>query len=223
MPSTNRGMHAFDMSCRSATRPSRRGPFSLTLLLLVPAALLSCSAPARDRVMHFFFEYPATASAPGDASSRPTSAAAPIPLLADKRIVASAHPPFVQRQCVSCHNPANAYQPPLDVCRACHAKLYEPRPFAHGPFAADACMQCHVPHASSLRKLLRVPDPDQCLRCHEMTKFPECPGRKYHVPGACTACHEPHNADRRFMLKPRALWIHLLPNAPASQPAEARP
>jgi predicted CXXCH cytochrome family protein len=179
-------------------------------------ALAGCGDAARDRIQRFFFDVPpATASSAdsGAPAARGRDAWGRRRARTIETRFASRHPPFLRRQCASCHDARAGFQPFQDVrgvCAECHADVVAPRAVVHGPSASGACCFCHDPHRAPLPKLLHDRDPQLCLSCHEMTGFPECSGRRSGVVAGCLPCHEPHGADEPYLLKPRSAWNHLL-------------
>lgn len=172
------------------------------------AMLLGCSADARTRVMHFFFEYPPSVepdripnverSVVAEAASGPTKSAPRF---------ASRHAPFTERACQSCHV-SGAGQAPrsdfADACRECHAPYFAYRRFGHAPVVTQDCRYCHTMHTSRYPALLKAPQAEMCTSCHAAQQD-EAALTSYHRGidvVACTSCHDPHFADNPLLLKP---------------------
>jgi predicted CXXCH cytochrome family protein len=66
-------------------------------------------------------------------------------------LVASAHPPFGDRDCASCHDGTAPIADQRQTCLQCHDGLPEPAAAGqtvHAPFAEGDCSSCHNPHVA---------------------------------------------------------------------------
>ena len=184
---------------------------------LLPAAVLvaviffvaACSMTARDRVMHFFFEYPAEADASqesleseGFLTARQVAAGG-----ATAPFAVSRHSPFVERRCAVCHDPQRQFAPRADqsaTCQSCHASYFQRVPFGHAPVVTGDCTFCHTMHVSQHESLLKFSQATLCVSCHD-AEFEEAALATYHrgiESLKCTACHNPHGSSLRMLLKP---------------------
>ncbi len=122
---------------------------------------------------------------------------------------ASKHEPFIQGECLSCHDPHGSSDNTMlrgkkyaDACTTCHQDVTGAHDTVHGPASAGACGACHAPHASIYPKLLHAQGRDLCLRCHLATQLEleSHPVRHEPVLGDCRICHAPHATDTRALL-----------------------
>lgn len=122
----------------------------------------------------------------------------------------STHPPFKQKQCLTCHDPhASNYSSmmrrrPDVICTLCHRKTVNAaRRVKHRPFELRSCTSCHSAHASAQTRLLKAEEKNVCLECHQdVAKQMSLPVK--HPPfeqGNCVACHQPHSSDQDFVLQ----------------------
>jgi len=133
------------------------------------------------------------------------------PHLASKKtkLASSAHPPFAEGDCASCHTIKDGAVeiaddfPPSDLCQSCHDDVATVLAGEQSHFGADpvkqggtaTCLKCHEAHRSSVDGQLVRTQNDLCRSCHESLAQPAGFKGKVHAPfaeGKCTACHEPH-------------------------------
>ncbi len=170
--------------------------------------VVACSNTTRDRVMHFFFEYPdpepsTKALDSGDhLTAREVAMGGPLAPFAVSR-----HRPFVERRCDVCHDAQRQFAPRSDqtaACARCHAGYFEAVPFGHAPVLTKDCTVCHTMHVSRHDGLLRFSQATLCTSCHE-AQFEDAALTSYHRGISavdCTACHDPHGSALRMLLKP---------------------
>ena len=123
----------------------------------------------------------------------------------------STHPPFVEKECSTCHkthweDPADSLVRPVpDLCLMCHADKREEQklPSGHPPFVQGQCMSCHEPHGSKSEPLLKAEQKVLCVTCHKSAAADF--GKQFlHPPfaqGSCTSCHSPHASEWTPQLK----------------------
>ncbi len=140
------------------------------------------------------------------------------------------HPPFADKQCEVCHEPAKdgkvvLTQPDAkSLCVMCHdekAKAIESAKVQH-PGAAGDCTDCHTPHASKYIALPKTNPVDICLGCHadiaDLAKKPV-----HHQPAfqqGCGTCHEPHGGEREKLLRADGNNLCLDCHGPDSTPQQ---
>ncbi len=171
---------------------------------------VACTGTARDRVMHFFFEYPATEAIGKPLESGKDITAGEVAMAGPNTPFAvSRHRPFVEHRCQVCHNPDRQFAPRADMpsrCRNCHTRYFEEAPYRHAPALREDCTLCHTMHASRHSALLRFSQAVLCTSCHD-AQFEDSALTTYHRgmdTVDCTACHNPHASTRRMLLKPEA-------------------
>ncbi|MHB1016869.1 MAG: cytochrome c3 family protein [Coriobacteriia bacterium] len=123
---------------------------------------------------------------------------------------AYAHAPFVNGNCVDCHDPhASDISSMLtmtaeDLCITCHRMGPQmDRAQVHAPVDGFHCIDCHDPHGSQFRGILVDSQRDLCFRCHPSVARLSGMGVQ-HGPfanDACTDCHEPHGSDFTPLLR----------------------
>lgn len=179
----------------------------LTAIMLFAGA---CTGTARDRVMHFFFEYPDNTASGKPLKPEEDITAAEIAMAGPTTLfAASRHRPFVEHRCQVCHNPDRQFAPRSDMsvrCKNCHAGYFEDAPYRHAPALRNDCILCHTMHASRHGALLRFSQDTLCISCHD-AQFEDSALTTYHRgidTVDCTACHNPHASVLRMLLKPEA-------------------
>ena len=121
------------------------------------------------------------------------------------------HPPFADRTCEICHEPAKDGKVVLTnadtraLCATCHSDQVEKIDKAKVPHpgAQGECVACHNPHAGKTPGFLH-PDPvSACLACHS-EQADEFKKAHLHQPAfqqGCATCHEPHGGDNDHLLR----------------------
>lgn len=164
------------------------------VVLLTVTVSVGCSSAARERLKAFFFEIPpeiqgqVVADKPTDSASEP-----PALLLPESKYV-SFHPPYIARQCASCHDAGERMQVRSDLadsCRGCHARYFGPE-VGHPPVAQGQCAQCHDMHRSEQRHLLKQPLLKTCVECHDEPADLSKAAHSGPKAEQCTDCHDPH-------------------------------
>ncbi len=162
-------------------------------MLLGLIVIVGCSATARDRFKHWFFEIPEFVEEPTTETAVAAAPAMPEPVQAASPY-RSVHPPFATRACKECHAPEQRMQVRddlLDACQKCHTRYFTDA-VGHAPVADGECRTCHELHRSEHRALLKVPVFDTCIDCHDE---PEDLSQDAHAGNDvenCIACHDPH-------------------------------
>ncbi len=155
---------------------------------------LGCSLGVRDRLKHWFFEIPDEGAAETAVPAPAPSVYKPPTLSLPGPRYASQHPPFVLRQCISCHDPGQLMEVRDDAgdsCGVCHARFFSDE-VGHGPVADGECAGCHEPHRSDREYLLKAPTFDLCIECHDEPADLSEPAHTVAGVERCTACHDPH-------------------------------
>jgi predicted CXXCH cytochrome family protein len=105
------------------------------------------------------------------------------------------HPPFGDRDCLTCHvrTPDGTPQPRPAVAKIC-LECHDLPASKHDPVRSGRCVACHSPHASPRPHLVLRTSPALCDRCHDRgrTRW-----RKIHADAGaegmdCGDCHEAH-------------------------------
>jgi len=104
------------------------------------------------------------------------------------------HPPYLERDCASCHDRNNM------------GKTKLPFETLHGPVASNNCIQCHTPHQSKLKNLLVASSKKLCLSCHNSKQVSENKIHKDIKETSCTKCHNPHGGNNRMSLQSESCY-----------------
>lgn len=206
---------------RGGTLRDRIAFTALLLIAVVTIAPPACSISSRDRFASYFLDLPTTATttdavnAPRSGSESatdsrhlPPSADAPSKDPAWKRFAAvpvSIHPPYLERQCAACHDPAASMRVSesfMNDCRDCHDRYFGEE-VGHIPVQRGQCFACHEPHLAWHPHLLSRSAYRTCMMCH---KKPENLSPDMHSRDDvtdCTRCHDPH-FGHGFLLKDSA-------------------
>jgi len=175
--------------------------FATTLLTIVIAR---CTPEKKFHVLSFFFDGVPDPNKKTvvDSSSTVSTAYNTVPVAIVSE--ASAHPPFEEHKCTSCHAGefSNALiKPQPYLCYTCHVDFNSKYQLLHGPASSGYCTYCHDPHGSDHKKLLRITGQDLCFQCHEPKQVLK--NKKHENIGKenCTECHNPHGGENRSFLK----------------------
>lgn len=176
------------------------------IAILFVVAFVGCSESARYRLKHWFFDIPEDQPAASQAgeSPEPTPPPAPAELVRAESRYRSLHPPYVNRECRSCHDATQRMQPRvdfLDRCRDCHDRYFG-EGVGHFPVSDGQCIMCHDMHRSTHAGLLKMPTLEMCVECHDE---PEDLSEEAHNEGEgvddCTRCHDPHFGESPLLKK----------------------
>ena len=163
-------------------------------LLLAVAVSVSCSSSARERLKAFFFEIPPEPQTQGAADKPLDPTPEPSALSLPESKYVSLHPPYVARQCQSCHDVAQRMQVRKDLadsCRGCHARYFGPE-VGHAPVAQGQCAECHDMHRSEQLHLLKKSVLKTCVECHDEPAELSKDAHGGPKVDQCTSCHDPH-------------------------------
>ena len=61
------------------------------------------------------------------------------------------HPPFIEKQCDSCHESKFSQKlvsPVKELCFTCHDDFTKDKKVVHYPISEGTCLDCHDPHQS---------------------------------------------------------------------------
>ncbi len=190
---------------------------SRTFFVLAGILLLcACTPEKKYRALSFFFDGVPNPSARGKLAENATEeekAAATSDAgeaarkaqrargEAEKEVYRSQHPPYVRRECESCHDRTSKnllVTSKRKLCFNCHDENKFTGPYVHGPVAAGACLMCHQPHRSTQPALLLKSTPKLCLQCHDKKEV--FANENHEGVTDCLECHQPHVAeDPMFM------------------------
>ena len=198
----NTGPASLSPKLPNGTKVSIRMLFVLSACAAAMAALTSCDASTRYRVLSTIFDGVPLPDAPSDTAWNGHSDE---PLARDQKGESTAqylqHGPYAAKLCEGCHQKStNALtRPAEDLCAYCHEFKLDGKK-VHGPLASGGCRVCHDPHGSQNRFLLVSDSRDFCLTCHDRN---EIMTRDVHVNShdECTSCHNAHASDVDFLLK----------------------
>ncbi len=119
-------------------------------------------------------------------------------------------PPFVNKQCTSCHEVHASDQLFMlkaavkPLCLSCHQRIakYYLEPNLHPPFKAGSCTSCHRGHASNVKPLLKRRPKTLCISCHQPIAkfFPMKTKMEPFELGLCPKCHNPHGTSTDKLL-----------------------
>jgi len=116
----------------------------------------------------------------------------------------SAHRPWVEKNCTSCHNfqtESRLLLPKNELCGLCHKNLIQGKN-VHGPVAVGACLACHDPHTTGNASLLKKSLATICFKCHKEKRL--AAGMHDKIISRvmfCVDCHDPHSGNLRYFLK----------------------
>lgn len=119
------------------------------------------------------------------------------------------HPPYLERDCASCHDRNNMGKTKLpipELCNQCHTDFSKKFETLHGPVASNNCIQCHTPHQSKLKNLLVESSKKLCLSCHDSKQISENKIHKDIKETSCTECHNPHGGNNRMSLQSESCY-----------------
>ena len=179
---------------------------SVCAILLCLLITIGCSQGARERLKHWFFEVPEETKTQVIAHEPALQENGVPRLVVAESKYKSLHPPYVDRQCGSCHDAVNrmrARADLIDSCRSCHARYFGDE-VGHFPVAQSECAACHDMHRSEHPALLKMSIYETCIECHDEAEdlSEEAHGGK----GAenCIACHDAHFGTGKLLKKVRA-------------------
>ena len=119
------------------------------------------------------------------------------------------HEPFVNGECISCHNPHSSDNFSLlkaedvsELCANCHDVDNAENMVKHGPFISGQCNICHEPHQAATVQLLKAESPTLCFNCHvDKEELLSLPTIHVAYEGSCTVCHSPHDSKNKYLVK----------------------
>ena len=172
------------------------------MILVCVVVAWGCAQADRERLKHFFFEIPEPAEAAADAEETPAPAEKPVVLVGAKSAYRSVHSPYVDRECLTCHDSTKrmgVHEDLLEACASCHERFFDEDELGHLPAMDGECRECHVLHRSERPSLLKAPVFDLCAECHDPDDLDE------DICGTdlqnCTKCHDAHFGESP-LLKP---------------------
>lgn len=191
---------------RGVNMASRSFTACFLLSVLPFLILVGCSAAAKERILNWFFEIPATQTAESTRAlpGQPITAATQPQVMPELgRRFTSVHPPFAQRRCTACHDAAQRMQPrkdALDSCRGCHERYFSSE-VGHAPVNQGQCEVCHDMHQSREPALLKKATYDLCMECHDESELFSTETHRNEEARRCTQCHDAHFGAEN-LLKP---------------------
>lgn len=154
---------------------------------------IGCSPAARDRVHRWFFDVPNEAESSNAEATQSPSESWGLQRSTEIRF-ASVHPPFMQRECMQCHDAGNRMRPRddlLDSCKSCHARFFSDE-VGHAPVSDGDCAICHNMHRSLKPHLLTQDVATLCTDCHGGPEELSEEAHRGKGVEQCTRCHDPH-------------------------------
>jgi len=130
--------------------------------------------------------------------------------MGSQRNVEFTHAPFVEGNCIDCHDPHASDVPSMlsveveGLCITCHPIGKElNRAQAHAPVDGFHCTNCHDPHGSAYKGILVDNQRDLCFTCHPSVAKLSGMAVQHgpYLDDACTDCHEPHGSDFMPLLR----------------------
>ncbi|MCF6342569.1 MAG: hypothetical protein L3J31_07180 [Bacteroidales bacterium] len=112
------------------------------------------------------------------------------------------HPPYVDKECASCHDQGQMgklLEPMPGLCYQCHEDFADQFEVLHGPVGGGFCTECHNPHLTKDKHLLVRTGQDLCLGCHNTNDVFSNEVHEDIEDADCTECHNPHGGDDRFI------------------------
>ena len=165
--------------------------------ILFVVVSVGCSESARYRLKHWFFDIPEDTPVASQADEElvPVPTPVPVALVGVESAFTSLHPPYVSRECRTCHDASQRMQPRenfLTVCRGCHERYFGPG-VGHFPVSEGQCTTCHDMHRSGQAGLLKMPMLEMCVECHdEPVDLSEGAHNGGEGVDDCIRCHDPH-------------------------------
>lgn len=169
-------------------------------------ALAGCSAQTKEKFLRTFFDGvpPVKETVLFPASDSKVRAAKEIEVkpAITKEPAVFFHPPFLEKQCDSCHDTKFSQKLTLvgkDLCFTCHDDFTKNKKIVHVPVSEGACTDCHDPHQSPNRFFLKKSLPQICFSCHDEKDIKANPAHE--GKNICTECHNPHTSNEEKLLK----------------------
>lgn len=112
------------------------------------------------------------------------------------------HPPFLEKQCDSCHDTKFSQKlisAGKELCFTCHDDFTKNKKTIHYPVSEGSCLECHDPHQSPNKFILKKAVPQICFNCHEEKDIRANPA--HDGQNNCLECHNPHASNEEKLLK----------------------
>lgn len=182
---------------------------SFFIVIIIFIYFVGCTATERCKTLSVFFDGVSSDSCKEfvvhniDSINTDTTSS----LLKDKSIASKKtvyHPPYQEKQCVSCHNKnmmGTLNQDMPDLCFQCHEDFNKKYKVLHGPVGGGQCTMCHNPHMTTNKKLLKRTGQSLCLYCHTSEQVMKAEVHKDINEINCTECHNPHGGEDRYVLR----------------------
>jgi predicted CXXCH cytochrome family protein len=178
------------------------------LSVAVISITIACSPKISNNLLTFFFDgVPPADSAKAESSAEmqenETNSEVFRSVPVEVRSVYSAHYPYTENECFSCHDEkskSDLVMPEPDLCYTCHSDYSTEYKYVHGPVAGGYCTVCHNPHMSKNLKLLVRPGGSLCLDCHQSQSVFKNEVHSQIADNECITCHNPHGGSDRFIL-----------------------